>query len=153
MSQNVLHEKLMFVFVRSLFNLFCCSCCVVYWKKIFLEIWVATARTQWVSALFSAYHLLFCLFFFKLFTLQYERETVVKWGNWGKCWLVPCSMWSIKVQHAFDVANSITDKWWCFSNIRDGNQTALVVLFQRVALQMWLQISHKLLAEVVICPI
>lgn len=54
-------------------------------------------------------------------------------------------MWSIKVRHAFDVANSITNKWWCFSNTRDGNQIALVELFQWVAvLQMWLQLSHRL---------
>lgn len=66
----------------------------------------------------------------------------------GKCWLVPCSMWSIKVQHAFDVANSITNKWWCFSNMQNRYQIALVELFYRmVILQMWLQLSHKLLAE------
>lgn len=35
--------------------------------------------------------------------------------------------------------------------MRDGNHIALVELFQRVAvLQMWLQISHKVLAEVMI---
>lgn len=70
----------------------------------------------------------------------------------GKCCIVPCSMWSIKVRHAFDVANSKTNKWWCFSNMQDGYQIALVGLFQRMAvLQMWLQLSHKLLPEDEIC--